>query len=57
MKTKELTPQNVASVQCENAATVSRDGNAIVPQKRSKELRQLMRLVLKNPFVVDDAEY
>ena len=56
MTTKELTPQNVASVQCENAATVSGDGNAIVPQDRSKELRQLMRLVLKNPFAVDEPE-
>ncbi len=32
MKTKKLTPRNSAPVQRENAATVSRDGNAIAPQ-------------------------
>ncbi len=31
MKTKKLTPRNVAPVQRENAATISRDGNAIAP--------------------------
>jgi prenylated cyclic peptide (anacyclamide/piricyclamide family) len=31
MKTKRLTPRNSAPVQRENAATVSRDGNAIAP--------------------------
>jgi prenylated cyclic peptide (anacyclamide/piricyclamide family) len=31
MKTKKLTPRNVAPVTRENAATVSRDGNAIAP--------------------------
>ncbi|MCZ8243687.1 MAG: anacyclamide/piricyclamide family prenylated cyclic peptide [Microcystis sp. LE19-131.1A] len=31
MKTKKLTPRNSAPVQRENAATVSRDGNAIAP--------------------------
>ncbi|NCS59774.1 MAG: anacyclamide/piricyclamide family prenylated cyclic peptide [Microcystis aeruginosa G11-04] len=29
MKTKKLTPRNSAPVQRENAATLSRDGNAI----------------------------
>nr|MDJ0598631.1 anacyclamide/piricyclamide family prenylated cyclic peptide [Crocosphaera sp.] len=29
MKTKKLTPRNVAPVQRENTATISRDGNAI----------------------------
>ena len=32
MKTKKLTPRNSAPVQRENAATVSRDGNAIAPR-------------------------
>ncbi len=31
MKTKKLTPRNVAPVQRENTATISRDGNAIAP--------------------------
>jgi prenylated cyclic peptide (anacyclamide/piricyclamide family) len=32
MKMKNLKPQQAAPVQRENAATVSRDGNAIAPQ-------------------------
>ena len=31
MKIKKLTPRNVAPVQRENTATISRDGNAIAP--------------------------
>ena len=31
MKTKKLTPRNVAPVQRENTSTISRDGNAIAP--------------------------
>ncbi|MCA2940412.1 MAG: anacyclamide/piricyclamide family prenylated cyclic peptide [Microcystis sp. M113S1] len=53
MKTKKLTPRNSAPVQRENAATVSRDGNAIAPLiilwadgTRSA----------KSPFAGDDAE-
>ncbi len=30
MKTKKLTPRNVAPVQRENTATISRDGNAMI---------------------------
>ncbi|MCZ8242162.1 MAG: anacyclamide/piricyclamide family prenylated cyclic peptide [Microcystis sp. LE19-131.1A] len=48
MKTKKLTPRNSAPVQRENAATVSRDGNAIAP---------LLFLILPfTPFAGDDAE-
>ncbi|MDB9420231.1 anacyclamide/piricyclamide family prenylated cyclic peptide [Microcystis aeruginosa CS-563/04] len=47
MKTKKLTPRNSAPVQRENAATVSRDGNAIAPQW----LRGIA-----HPFAGDDAE-
>jgi prenylated cyclic peptide (anacyclamide/piricyclamide family) len=50
MKTKKLTPRNSAPVQRENAATVSRDGNAIAPW--SKEVK----LVRWSPFAGDDAE-
>jgi prenylated cyclic peptide (anacyclamide/piricyclamide family) len=48
MKTKKLTPRNSAPVQRENAATVSRDGNAIAPSVRS--------LTCLFPFAGDDAE-
>ncbi|MCA2641262.1 MULTISPECIES: anacyclamide/piricyclamide family prenylated cyclic peptide [unclassified Microcystis] len=47
MKTKKLTPRNSAPVQRENAATVSRDGNAIAP---------LYDRGLGFPFAGDDAE-
>ena len=47
MKTKKLTPRNSAPVQRENAATVSRDGNAIAPSRLGA--RGL-------PFAGDDAE-
>jgi prenylated cyclic peptide (anacyclamide/piricyclamide family) len=47
MKTKKLTPRNSAPVQRENAATVSRDGNAIAP---SNGMRGFY------PFAGDDAE-
>jgi prenylated cyclic peptide (anacyclamide/piricyclamide family) len=47
MKTKKLTPRNSVPVQRENAATVSRDGNAIAPQW----LRGIA-----HPFAGDDAE-
>ncbi|MCA2641261.1 MULTISPECIES: anacyclamide/piricyclamide family prenylated cyclic peptide [unclassified Microcystis] len=47
MKTKKLTPRNSAPVQRENAATVSRDGNAIAP---------LVWRRGDNPFAGDDAE-
>ena len=46
MKTKKLTPRNSAPVQRENAATVSRDGNAIAPS-------HMWGLF---PFAGDDAE-
>jgi len=47
MKTKKLTPRNSAPVQRENAATVSRDGNAIAP---------LVEGDWYYPFAGDDAE-
>ena len=50
MKTKKLTPRNSAPVQRENAATVSRDGNAIAPLS----LGPLMYTGV--PFAGDDAE-
>jgi prenylated cyclic peptide (anacyclamide/piricyclamide family) len=50
MKTKKLTPRNSAPVQRENAATVSRDGNAIAPSQR-----RWSRWVA-DPFAGDDAE-
>jgi prenylated cyclic peptide (anacyclamide/piricyclamide family) len=46
MKTKKLTPRNVAPVKRENAATVSRDGNAIAPSAWP----------YFNPLAGDDAE-
>ena len=49
MKTKKLTPRNSAPVQRENAATVSRDGNAIAPLEwDARDSRY--------PFAGDDAE-
>jgi prenylated cyclic peptide (anacyclamide/piricyclamide family) len=50
MKTKKLTPRNSAPVERENAATVSRDGNAIAPSQR-----RWSRWVA-DPFAGDDAE-
>jgi prenylated cyclic peptide (anacyclamide/piricyclamide family) len=50
MKTKKLTPRNVAPVTRENAATVSRDGNAIAPHFVSIGPNILP------PFAGDDAE-
>jgi prenylated cyclic peptide (anacyclamide/piricyclamide family) len=47
MKTKKLTPRNSAPVQRENAATVSRDGNAIAPLWCGNS---------RDPFAGDDAE-
>jgi prenylated cyclic peptide (anacyclamide/piricyclamide family) len=47
MKTKKLTPRNSAPVQRENAATVSRDGNAIAPLNGMRGFY---------PFAGDDAE-
>ena len=47
MKTKKLTPRNSAPVQRENAATVSRDGNAIAPSHS---------FPVVFPFAGDDAE-
>ena len=49
MKTKKLTPRNSAPVQRENAATVSRDGNAIAPT-------WVGAWDLFQPFAGDDAE-
>ena len=49
MKTKKLTPRNSAPVQRENAATVSRDGNAIAPLWTSHAGGW-------SPFAGDDAE-
>ncbi len=51
MKTKKLTPRNSAPVQRENAATVSRDGNAIA---MIAPLWDLVRWGA--PFAGDDAE-
>jgi prenylated cyclic peptide (anacyclamide/piricyclamide family) len=48
MKTKKLTPRNSAPVQRENAATVSRDGNAIAPSHLWGDKHF--------PFAGDDAE-
>jgi prenylated cyclic peptide (anacyclamide/piricyclamide family) len=52
MKTKKLTPRNSAPVQRENAATVSRDGNAIAPLHTGGFWIGLSW----NPFAGDDAE-
>ena len=52
MKTKKLTPRNSAPVQRENAATVSRDGNAIAPN--NYDIALITRK--ENPFAGDDAE-
>ncbi|NCR60433.1 MAG: anacyclamide/piricyclamide family prenylated cyclic peptide [Microcystis aeruginosa LL13-06] len=49
MKTKRLTPRNSAPVQRENAATVSRDGNAIAPNTVYDKTSYV-------PFGGDDAE-
>jgi prenylated cyclic peptide (anacyclamide/piricyclamide family) len=49
MKTKKLTPRNSAPVQRENAATVSRDGNAIAPNTVYDKTSYV-------PFAGDDAE-
>ncbi len=49
MKTKKLTPRNVAPVQRENTATISRDGNAIAPT-------WMMLGIPPLPFAGDDAE-
>ncbi|MFN6273668.1 MAG: anacyclamide/piricyclamide family prenylated cyclic peptide [Microcystis sp.] len=51
MKTKKLTPRNAAPVQRENTATVSREGNAIAPQKITWDFGGF-----SNPFAGDDAE-
>ncbi|NCS02581.1 MAG: anacyclamide/piricyclamide family prenylated cyclic peptide [Microcystis aeruginosa G13-07] len=53
MKTKKLTPRNSAPVQRENAATVSRDGNAIAP---TYECGWGPECNNQNPFAGDDAE-
>jgi|JI71714B2RNA_FD_contig_51_1778322_length_745_multi_1_in_0_out_0_2 prenylated cyclic peptide (anacyclamide/piricyclamide family) len=53
MKTKKLTPRNVAPVQRENAATVSRENNTIAPE--SKHNRGYMEDVYV-PFAGDDSE-
>jgi prenylated cyclic peptide (anacyclamide/piricyclamide family) len=52
MKTKKLTPRNSAPVQRENAATVSRDANAI----HLAFLRIRTDDGTANPFAGDDAE-
>ena len=52
MKTKKLTPRNSAPVQRENAATVSRDGNAIAPLWYMKKFGAYPPA----PFAGDDAE-
>ena len=49
MKTKKLTPRNVAPVQRENTATISRDGNAISPTTTHQGPPWV-------PFAGDDAE-
>ncbi len=49
MKTKKLTPRNVAPVQRENTATISHDGNAIAPL-------WMMAPPSFMPFAGDDAE-
>ena len=51
MKTKKLTPRNAAPVQRENAATVSRDGNAIAPNNEFMQTGSY-----SGPFAGDDAE-
>ena len=54
MKTKKLTPRNSAPVQRENAATVSRDGNAIAPAEWGA--MEYGGQWLFHPFAGDDAE-
>ncbi|MCZ8243683.1 MAG: anacyclamide/piricyclamide family prenylated cyclic peptide [Microcystis sp. LE19-131.1A] len=53
MKTKKLTPRNSAPVQRENAATVSRDGNAIAPFSVYERYKGNGDW---SPFAGDDAE-
>jgi len=49
MKTKKLTPRNVAPVKRENVATVSTDANAIAPLWLGGEFSY-------DPFAGEDAE-
>ena len=51
MKIKKLTPRNVAPVQRENTATVSRDGNAI-----AQNGFWVYGGLPEDPFAGDDAE-
>jgi len=53
MKTKKLTPRNSAPVQRENAATVSRDGNAIAQFIAASLVENVYA---GHPFAGDDAE-
>jgi len=50
MKTKKLTPRNVAPVKRENVATVSTDANAIAPHHKYDPDNEYL------PFAGDDAE-
>ncbi len=53
MKTKRLTPRNLAPVQRDNTATISRrDGNALVAPQFSPEEAWLSL----DPFAGDDAQ-
>jgi hypothetical protein len=66
MKTKKLTPRNVAPVTRENAATVSRDGNAMIAPCWATVSRDGNAMIAPcwaeslnpfiDPFAGDDAE-
>ena len=51
MKTKKLTPRNMAPVQRENTSTISRDGKAVTPNGF-----WVYGGVPSDPFAGDDAE-
>ena len=52
MKTKKLTPRNVAPVKRESVATVSTDANAIAPHYEGEDILKKYG----DPFAGDDAE-
>ena len=57
MKTKKLTPRNVAPVQRENAATVARENGAICAIALSyARTAEEARESFGSPFAGDDAE-
>jgi len=58
MKTRKLTPRNVAPVKRENVATVSRDGSAIDPTLHYPDINvpRNMIITLFDPFAGNNAD-